>query len=72
MTKDKSMGTEVVVPPTPLSKEVQNGNDRGDEQQVVVSIDETRPPDDHVPTHVQYDEDVSAQRPHVEVPTHVD
>ena len=25
VTKDKSMGTEVVVPPTPLSKEVQNG-----------------------------------------------
>ena len=27
-TKDQSMGTEVVVPPTPLNKKVKNGNDR--------------------------------------------
>ena len=66
------MGTAVIVPPTPLSKEVQIEDDRGDGQHVVVSIDETRPPADHVPTPVQHDEDGPEQRPDVEVPTHID
>ena len=72
VTKDPSMGTAVIVPPTPLSKEVQIEDDRGDGQHVVVSIDETRPPADHVPTPVQHDEDGPEQRPDVEVPTHID
>ena len=54
----------------------QSGNGEGDEQQMVVSIDDTRPPADHVPIPVQHDEDVPAQRPDVRpdvgVPNHVD
>ena len=68
-TRDQSMGNEVVVPPTPLDKEVQH---RDDERQMVVSIDKTRPPAKHVTTPVQHDEDISVQLPDVEVPIHDD
>ena len=57
-TRDQSMGNEVVIPPTPLDKEVQH---RDDERQMVVSIDKTRPPAKHVTTPVQHDEDISCQ-----------
>ena len=47
VTKDPSMGTAMIVQPTPLSK-VQIEDNRGDRQHVVVSIDETRPPADQL------------------------
>ena len=56
------MGADVMAPHAPFSKE----DDRGVEQHVVVNIDKT-PPNNFVPTPVQHDEDVTTQRPEVEV-----
>ena len=65
------MGADVMAPPTPLSKELQTEDDRGEEQHVVVDVDET-PSKDYVQTPVQHDEDVTTQRPDVKVRAHND